>query len=63
MQAMQAVENSGLVPDVPPSPRLACYLRNRLLHAPGRPGPDDVQRALDDAVQRGAPELSVEAEA
>ena len=60
-QAMQSVEDSGLVPDVPPT--LACYLRNRLLHTPGRPGPEDVQRALGDAVQRGAPELSVEAEA
>ncbi|CAE7689640.1 unnamed protein product [Symbiodinium sp. CCMP2592] len=58
---MANVESSGLVPDVPPT--LACYLRNRLLHVQGPPGPQHVQQALDDAVLKGAPELAVEAEA
>ncbi|CAE7617473.1 kptA [Symbiodinium sp. CCMP2592] len=58
---MASVESSGLVPDVPPT--LACYLRNRLLHIQGPPGPQHVQQALDDAVLKGAPELAVEAEA
>ena len=59
--AMRAIEQSHLVPEMPPL--LGTYIRNRLLHVRDRPPcKQDVQAALDDALRLGSPELLVEAE-